>query len=78
MSWWHDDSTVTNTTWLTRGGQPGMERPGEDGANQFSVASNAFAPSTRDEVHRQIGATWKTKHAIMERVGGGYRLLDPK
>ena len=64
VSWWHDDSTVTNTTWLRdAAGNPVWSGLVKDGANQFSVASNAFAPSTRDEVHRQIGATWKTKHA---------------
>ena len=64
VAWWHDDSSVTNTTWLRdAAGLPVWGGLVKDGMHQFSVASNAFAPSTRDEVHRQLGATWKTKHA---------------
>jgi iron complex outermembrane receptor protein len=64
VAWWHDDSTVTNTTWLRdAAGNPVWSGLVKDGARQFSVPSNAFAPSTRDEAHRQLGATWKTKHA---------------
>jgi iron complex outermembrane receptor protein len=64
VAWWHDDSTVTNTTWLRdAAGNPVWSGLVKDGARQFSVPSNAFAPSTRDEAHRQLGATWKTRHA---------------
>ncbi len=64
VAWWHDDSTVSTQTWLRdAAGNPVWSGLVKDGARQFSVASNAFAPSTRDEVHRQLGATWKTKHA---------------
>ena len=30
-------------------------------ASAFNVAANAFAPSQRDERHRQLGTTWKNK-----------------
>ena len=64
VAWWQDDSTVTNTTWLRdAAGNPVWSGLVKDGTRQFTVAANAFAPSTRDEVHRQLGATWKTKHA---------------
>ena len=33
-----------------------------DGRYGFNVPVNTFAPSTRDELHRQLGATWKTRH----------------
>lgn len=33
-----------------------------DGVNSFSLASAAFVPSFRDEAHRQLGATLKTKY----------------
>jgi iron complex outermembrane receptor protein len=46
-----------------RGRQPGVERSGERRRPPVQRAANAFAPSTRDEAHRQLGATWKTKHA---------------
>ncbi len=64
VAWWHDDSTVTNTTWLRdAAGNPVWSGLVKDGARQFSVPSSAFAPSTRDEAHRQLGVTWKTRHA---------------
>ena len=34
-----------------------------DGVNRFTVPANTFAPSQRDELHRQLGLTWKTRHA---------------
>jgi len=64
LSWWHDDSTVRTSTWLRdAAGNPVWNGVVTDGVRQFTVAPDAFAPSLRDEVHRQLGATWKTKYA---------------
>jgi iron complex outermembrane receptor protein len=64
FSWWHDDSTVRSATALRdAAGNPVWSGLVRDGVNQFTVAADAFAPSVRDESHRQLGATWKTKHA---------------
>jgi iron complex outermembrane receptor protein len=64
VSWWHDDSTVRAQTWLRDvAGNPVWSGLVKDGSRQFTVAADAFAPSLRDESHRQLGATWKTKHA---------------
>ena len=64
VSWWHDDSTVRAATALRdAAGNPVWSGVVRDGVNQFTVAADAFAPSLRDESHRQLGATWKTKHA---------------
>jgi len=64
ISWWHDDSTVRTATYLRdAAGNPVWSGVVRDGGNQFTVAADAFAPSLRDESHRQLGATWKTRHA---------------
>lgn len=64
VSWWHDDSTVRTATYLRDPtGNPVWSGLVTDGTRQFTVAADAFAPSLRDESHRQLGATWKTKHA---------------
>jgi iron complex outermembrane receptor protein len=64
VSWWHDESTVRNTTYLRdAAGNPIWSGLVKDGSRQFNVAADAFAPSLRDETHRQLGATWKTKNA---------------
>jgi iron complex outermembrane receptor protein len=64
LSWWHDDSTVRTSTWLRdAAGNPVWSGVVRDGTRQFTVAADAFAPSLRDETHRQLGATWKTKYA---------------
>lgn len=64
LSWWHNDSTVSNTTYLRdAAGNPVWSGVVNDGVNRFTVPSNAFAPSQREELHRQLGATWKTKYA---------------
>ena len=64
VSWWHDDSTVRAQTWLRdAAGNPVWSGLVKDGTRQFTIAADAFAPSLRDESHRQLGATWKTRHA---------------
>ena len=64
VSLWRSDSTVRTMTYLRdAAGKPLWSGVVNDGVNRFNVAANAFAPSQRDERHRQLGATWKTKHA---------------
>ena len=64
VSWWKNDSTVRNQTDLRdAAGNPVWSGTVNDGTYRFAVASNAFAPSQRDESHRQLGLTWRTKHA---------------
>lgn len=64
VSTWRNDSTVTTQTSLRdAAGNPVWSGVVNDGVNRFTVAANAFAPSQRDESHRQLGLTWKTRHA---------------
>ena len=64
VAWWRDDSTVRAVTALRdAAGNPVWSGLVKDGTRQFNVAADAFAPSQRDESHRQLGATWKTRHA---------------
>ena len=63
-SLWRNDSTVSTDTWLRdASGTPVWRGKVTDGTNQFNIAANALAPSKVDESHRQLGLTWKTKHA---------------
>ena len=65
LSWWRSDSTVSNQTALRDAtGAPVWSGTVNDGTYRFAVAANAFAPSQRDEDNRQIGLTWRTRHAI--------------
>ena len=64
ISMWRSDSTVTNTTYLRDAtGKPIWSGVVNDGRYSFNIPANTFAPSQRDELHRQLGATWKTRHA---------------
>ncbi len=64
LSWWHDDSSVRASTYLRDAlGNPVWGGVVTDGVRQFTLTPDAFAPSLRDEVHRQLGVTWKTKYA---------------
>lgn len=63
-SLWRNDSTVTNETWLRdAAGKPVWSGKVSDGLNKFNIAASALAPSSMNESHRQLGLTWKTKHA---------------
>lgn len=64
LSLWRNGSTVRNMSYL-RDAAGNLVWSGvvNDGVNRFTVTANAFAPSQRDELNRQLGATWKTKHA---------------
>jgi iron complex outermembrane receptor protein len=64
LSWWKNDSTVSTQTYLRdAAGNPVWSGIVNDGTYRFAVANNAFAPSQRDESHRQLGLTWRTRHA---------------
>jgi len=80
LSWWHDDSTVRATTYLRdAAGNPVWGGVVTDGVRQFTLTPDAFAPNLRDEVHRQLGATWKTRHATgwnASVVATDYRILS--
>ncbi|MDP2370805.1 TonB-dependent receptor [Rhodoferax sp.] len=63
-SLWRNDSTVSTDTWLRdASGHPVWSGKVSDGTNQFNILPNALAPSMGAESHRQLGLTWKTKHA---------------
>lgn len=70
VSLWRNKSTVTTQSWLCdAAGNTVWSGLVTDGANGFNLvagsaaAASPFAPSQRDEDNRQLGLTWKTKHA---------------
>jgi iron complex outermembrane receptor protein len=64
VSSWRSDSTVRNQTDLRdAAGNPVWSGVVHDGVNRFTLPANSFAPSQRDELHQQLGLTWKTRHA---------------
>lgn len=64
VSFWRSDSRVRNETWLRdETGAKVWSGAVTDGTYAFNLPAGAFAPSQRDEAHRQLGATWKTTHA---------------
>lgn len=64
-SFWRDNSRLSTQTWLRdTGGNPVWSGKVSDGVNKFNILASAFAPDQRDEEHRQLGATWKTKNTV--------------
>ena len=64
VSLWNSNSTVTTQSWLRdAAGNQVWSGKVTDGVDKFNVLTAAFAPSRRDEDHRQLGLTWKTKQA---------------
>lgn len=64
VSVWRSDSTVRTATYLRDAtGKPVWSGVVNDGTNSFTLPGNTFAPSQRDELHRQLGATWRTRNA---------------
>ena len=60
---WINDTSNSNRTFLRdAAGNEVWSGVVTDGVNTFSIPATAFAPSTRDEAHRQLGATLKTKY----------------
>ena len=70
ISLWRNKSSVTTQSWLRdAAGNTVWSGLVTDGINGFNLvagsaaAASPFAPSQRDEDNRQLGLTWKTKHA---------------
>ena len=62
VSFWRHDSNVSAATWLRdAAGQPVWSGRVHDGAYSFTLNGNALAPSQREDLHRQMGLTWKTR-----------------
>jgi len=60
---WINDTENSNRTFLRdAAGNEVWSGTVTDGVNTFSIPATAFAPSTREEMHRQLGATLKTKY----------------
>jgi len=86
ISTWRNKSTVSTQSWLRdAAGNTVWSGPVNDGVNGFNLAAGSaaaaspFAPSQRDEDHRQLGVTWKTKHATgwnASVVVTDYRILS--
>ncbi len=86
ISLWRNKSTVTTQSWLRdAAGNTVWSGLVHDGANGFNLvagsaaAASPFAPSQRDEDNRQLGVTWKTKHATgwnTSVVVTDYRILS--
>lgn len=79
-SWWSNDSETHNVSFLRDGaGAKVWSGVVTDGTNSFSIPAPAFAPSTRDERHQQLGATLKTRRATgwnTSLVVSDYRILE--
>jgi len=64
VSVWRSDSSVRTATYLRdAAGKPVWNGVVNDGTNSFTLPGNTFAPSQRAELHRQLGATWRTRNA---------------
>ena len=62
VSFWRHDSNVSAATWLRdAAGRPVWSGCVHDGAYSFTLNGNALAPSQREDLHRQMGLTWKTR-----------------
>jgi len=63
-SLWRNHSTVSTDSWLRdASGKTVWSGKVSDGSNQFNLTPGALAPSEGAENHRQLGLTWKTRHA---------------
>lgn len=64
VSLWRGDSDVRAQTSLRDvDGNAVWSGPVRDERHAFDLPAASFAPSTRREVHHQLGLTWKTTHA---------------
>lgn len=64
VSLWRSDSDVRNDSWLRdAAGNRIWSGTVRDERYGFTIPSTTFAPSSRFESHRQLGATWKTTRA---------------
>ena len=55
--------TATETFLLDASGNEVWQGRVTDGVNAFSIPGSAFAPSLREELHRQLGATLRTRRS---------------
>ena len=77
---WTNDTHNTNSPFLRdASGQTVWSGVVTDGVNTFNIPLTAFAPSTRDELHRHGGLTLKTRRATGWNgsvVYSNYRIVD--
>lgn len=80
LSLWQNDSTVRAQSDLRdASGHTVWSGAVHDGQYGFQISSSAFAPSQRNESHRQLGLTWKTRHTRgwnASVVATHYKILD--
>jgi len=63
VSFWRNDSNSHNNTYLRdANGNPVWSGTVDDGENSFTIQDSNFSLSRNDDVHRQLGLTWKTRH----------------
>lgn len=76
---WANDSATSNRPLLRdQAGNTVWSGAVSDGVNRFVIPNSAFAPSTREELHRHAGLTLKTKRATGWNgsvVYSNYRIL---
>jgi iron complex outermembrane recepter protein len=77
---WRNDTDNTNRTFLRdAAGNAVWQGRVTDGTNAFAIPASAFAPSLRDETHRQLGATLKSRRPTgwnAALIASDYRILD--
>jgi iron complex outermembrane receptor protein len=77
---WQNDTANSNTTFLRdAGGGEVWQGRVTDGVNTFNVPATALAPSVRDEKHRQLGITVRSRRPLgwnASLIASEYRILD--
>jgi iron complex outermembrane receptor protein len=77
---WRNDTTNTNRPFLRdAAGNAVWSGNVTDGTHSFNLPAATFAPSNRDESHRHLGLTLKTRHATGWNgsvVYSNYRILE--
>jgi iron complex outermembrane recepter protein len=80
MGVWRNETAMRNTTFLRDArGNPVWQGRVTDGVNQFVIPATALAPSTRDELHSQVGLTLRTRRPLGwngSLIVSDYRILD--
>jgi iron complex outermembrane receptor protein len=77
---WRNDTANSNTTFLRdTGGAEVWQGRVTDGVNTFNLPATALAPSVRNEKHRQLGITVRTRRPLGwngSLIASEYRILD--
>jgi iron complex outermembrane receptor protein len=77
---WRNDTRNRNRTFLQdQKGNEVWDGLVTDGVNQFNIPAAALAPSTRDEVHSQVGLTLRTRRPRGwngSMIVSDYRIID--